>query len=218
MFIYYRGRWAERNVRMYVGCTNKFRPHDLLSKIIWFYKKGGLRKFTPCYRVVKEKNLFPFLSISAHDGNPCYLVSRQRKENLLQHVNLNHCFYTALTEKKVEPKRLHPWSRFMVLNSAPPLALFWCHDYFKGKNGCTLRGGTIFQIGFRVEPFWLNFFLSAIKSETYSLQPTKKSRVSTNFDPFPPPVLNEHSLRPFIYYQTWGGSYRCLSLDQSATF
>ncbi len=31
------------------------------------------------------------------------------------------------TEKKVEPKRLHPWSRFMVRNSGPPLALFWCH-------------------------------------------------------------------------------------------
>ncbi len=29
--------------------------------------------------------------------------------------------------KKVEPKRLHPWRRFMVRNSAPPLALFWCH-------------------------------------------------------------------------------------------
>ena len=29
--------------------------------------------------------------------------------------------------KKVEPKQLHPWSRFMVRNSAPPLALFWCH-------------------------------------------------------------------------------------------
>ncbi len=30
-------------------------------------------------------------------------------------------------EKEVEPKRLHPWSRFMVRNSAPPVALFWCH-------------------------------------------------------------------------------------------
>ncbi len=37
-----------------------------------------------------------------------------------------HYSFAAL-RKKVEPKRLHPWSRFMVCNSAPPLALFWCH-------------------------------------------------------------------------------------------
>ena len=39
--------------------------------------------------------------------------------------------------KKVEPKRLHPWSRFMVCNSALPLALFWCRFFLnmiiKGK-------------------------------------------------------------------------------------
>ncbi len=36
------------------------------------------------------------------------------------------CVYTAAPRKKVEPK-LHPWSRFMVHNSAPLLVLFWCH-------------------------------------------------------------------------------------------
>ncbi len=28
------------------------------------------------------------------------------------------------TEETVEPKQLHPWSRFMMRNSAPPVALF----------------------------------------------------------------------------------------------
>ncbi len=28
----------------------------------------------------------------------------------------------------------------------------------KGKNGSTLQGGTVFQHGSRVEPFWLHFF------------------------------------------------------------
>ncbi len=60
--------------------------------------------------------------------------------------------------KKVEPKQLQPWSRFMVRNSAPPLALFWCHMIIKGKNGSTLQGGTVFQNGSRVEPFWFHFF------------------------------------------------------------
>ena len=64
----------------------------------------------------------------------------------------------TLTEKKVEPKRHHPWSRFMVRNSASPLALFWCHlqrchfrgwsHFFpnmiiKGKTVSTLQSGTV---------------------------------------------------------------------------
>ncbi len=44
-----------------------------------------------------------------------------------------------LTEKKVEPKQLHPWSYFMVRNSAPPLALFWCH-----LQRCHFRGWSHF--------------------------------------------------------------------------
>ncbi len=61
----------------------------------------------------------------------------------------------------------------MVRNSAPPLALFWCHlqrwscfclkkkvrnMIIKGNNGSTVQGGTVFQNGSRVEPFWLHFF------------------------------------------------------------
>ncbi len=30
--------------------------------------------------------------------------------------------------------------------------------FIKGKNGSTLQGGTVFQNGSRVEPFWLHFF------------------------------------------------------------
>ncbi len=43
-----------------------------------------------------------------------------------------------ITEKKVETKRLHPWSRLMVRNSAPPLALFWCQRFPK-----RLQGGAV---------------------------------------------------------------------------
>ncbi len=52
--------------------------------------------------------------------------------------------------KKVGPKRLHPWSRFMVRNSAPPVALFWHHfqrwSCFRLKkvwNGSSLVNGAI---------------------------------------------------------------------------
>ncbi len=48
-----------------------------------------------------------------------------------QHFKIRQQSYNqgqpAPTEKKVEPKWLHPWSRFMVHNSVPPMALFWCH-------------------------------------------------------------------------------------------
>ncbi len=84
--------------------------------------------------------------------------------------SLHRCGFPYLTwsvttlRKKVEPKQLHPWSRFMVRNSAPPLALFWCHlnMIIKGKNGSTLQGGTVFLNGSRVEPFWLHFFSQCI--------------------------------------------------------
>ncbi len=38
--------------------------------------------------------------------------------------------------------------RFMVCNSAPSVALFWCHFQrwiIKEKNGSTLQRGTVFQ-------------------------------------------------------------------------
>ncbi len=93
--------------------------------------------------------------------------------------------YTAL-RKTLEPKWLHTLSRFMVCNSAPPVALFWCHFQkwscfcpkkvwksatseggaifflnmiIKEKNGSTLQSGTVFQI------FGSNFFLSVCKWE-----------------------------------------------------
>ncbi len=57
---------------------------------------------------------------------------------------LNDC-----TDRKVKHTRLHPVSRFMVHNLAPPVALFWSHFqrwiFFSlnmiilGKNGSTLR-------------------------------------------------------------------------------
>ncbi len=83
----------------------------------------------------------------------------------------NHPFLTAhcSLRKKVEPKWLHPWSRFMVRNSAPPVALFWSHlqrwscfclferslkwicfqpiflQIWFWKNGATSEGGAIFS-------------------------------------------------------------------------
>ncbi len=69
---------------------------------------------------------------------------------LLFSIPVNHLVYrltstlwTACTEKKVEPKPLHPWSRFMVCNSAPHVALFWCH----------LQRWSCFGLK-RVEPFF----------------------------------------------------------------
>ncbi len=42
----------------------------------------------------------------------------------------------------------------------PPLNMI-----IKGKNGSTLRGGTVFQTGSRVEPFWLHFFSQCVGSD-----------------------------------------------------
>ncbi len=67
------------------------------------------------------------------------------------------------TEKKVEPKQLHPWSRFMVRNSAPPLALFWCH-----LQSCfCLKKRSETAPPWLMEPFWLQewsrfFFLKRL--------------------------------------------------------
>ncbi len=45
--------------------------------------------------------------------------------------------------------QLHPWHYFLNM-------------IIKEKNGSTLQGGTVFQNGSRVEPFWLHFFLSVV--------------------------------------------------------
>ncbi len=62
---------------------------------------------------------------------------------LWMHCNLNR--YSGMdreqkyTDKKVEPKQLHPWNRFMACNSAATVALFkdihGCYGIESGKIG-----------------------------------------------------------------------------------
>ncbi len=77
-------------------------------------------------------------------------------------------WFTELTKvftslRKKSGAKIHPWSHFMVRNSAPHVALFWCHfqrwSCFRLKKG--QKSGTVFQNGSRVELFWLHLFLSA---------------------------------------------------------
>ncbi len=65
-----------------------------------------------------------------------------------------------ITEKKVEPKRLHvyltqlhPWHYGATSEDG---AVFFQNMIIKGKK--RLRGGTIFQNGSMLEPFWLHCF------------------------------------------------------------
>ncbi len=53
-----------------------------------------------------------------------------------QYVNLQIGQQWCTLRKKVEPKRLHPWSHFMVRNLAPPMALWW---NFPRWNCCRLK-------------------------------------------------------------------------------
>ena len=68
------------------------------------------------------------------------------------HIHSDSCMKHTL-RKKVEPKRLHPWSCFMVRNSAPP----WHHF---GKKRLHPPKWHRCQNGTRVGPFWLHFFFS----------------------------------------------------------
>ncbi len=105
-------------------------------------------------------------------GNRARLSARLSQVTGMLEIKLKSPMEISHTEKKVEPKRLHPWSRFMVR-----------------KNGSTLQGGTIFQNGSRVQPFWLHFFSQCstvtmsdltVQSHTFTIHlliPTGRARI-----------------------------------------
>ena len=78
-----------------------------------------------CHQIninTKEKNIIR--SILKHSMTTSIYTLPQKKHNFPRCVS----FETECTlRKKVEPKWIHPWSRLMVWNSAPPVALFWHH-------------------------------------------------------------------------------------------
>ena len=107
------------------------------SHTIWQVLQHCLKEWHTCVlKTVPPFNRFP----------------RQTKKGPFYH---GEALITTLhyTKKKVELKWLHPWSCFMVHNSAPPVALFW-HYFHRWSFFCLKNVQKWYHL-----PRWSNFWL-----------------------------------------------------------